>query len=126
MKFYRDVLDGPLYYIIALLAVILIMAIIGFLMERKKLFKEKENKIAHVDQDVAPIKEVEIEKNNDDAVLVQPPVDTAPKPKEVINFTPEVTEEVNGVDENALESVSTEIPVFEEVGNNEIKVEDNN
>lgn len=126
MKFYRDVLDGPLYYIVALVAVILIMAIIGFLMERKKLFKEKENKIAHVEKDVTPIKEVEIVKNNADVAPVETPVDNKPKPKEVIDFTPEVTEEATTINENGLESVSTEIPVFEEVGNNEIKVEDNN
>ena len=50
MEFYRDVLNGPLYYIAVVVSVILIMAIIGFLMERKKLYKEAVGKIAHVIQ----------------------------------------------------------------------------
>ena len=52
IKFFKDVLDGPLYFIIAILAIILIMAIIGFMMERKQKEIEAENKIAHVDRNV--------------------------------------------------------------------------
>lgn len=49
MKFFRDVLDGPLYIIVVVVAVILIMAIIGFILEKKKLAKEAQDKIATVD-----------------------------------------------------------------------------
>lgn len=49
MKFFRDVLDGPLYIIVVVVAVILIMAIIGFIMEKKKLAKEAQEKIATVE-----------------------------------------------------------------------------
>ncbi len=49
MKFFRDVLDGPLYIIVAIVAIILIMAIIGFILEKKKIAKEQEDKIATVD-----------------------------------------------------------------------------
>jgi len=48
IEFFRDVLDGPLYYIIAILAVIFIMAIIGFIMERKQQEKNQKGKIAFV------------------------------------------------------------------------------
>ena len=36
IKFFRDVLNGPLYIIVVLLSIILIMAIIGFMLERKQ------------------------------------------------------------------------------------------
>lgn len=48
IQFYRDILDGPLYIGITMLSIIFIMAIIGFLMERKKFEKEEKNKIAIV------------------------------------------------------------------------------
>lgn len=46
VEFFRDVLDGPLYIVTAVICVIFIMAIIGFLMERKKLEKEAKNRVA--------------------------------------------------------------------------------
>lgn len=49
MKFFRDVLDGPLYIIVAIISIILIMAILGFIMEKKKLAKEAQDKITTVD-----------------------------------------------------------------------------
>ena len=51
IKFFRDVLSGPLYYIIAILAIILIMAIIGFIMERKQREKADKGKIAFVSRE---------------------------------------------------------------------------
>lgn len=44
IHFFRDVLDGPLYLVIVIISIILIMAIIGFIMERKKLEKEEKDK----------------------------------------------------------------------------------
>ena len=68
IEFFRDVLDGPLYIAIVVLSIIFIMAIIGFLMERKKLEKEAKNKIAVVGtqnintpQEITPIPSVSIE-----------------------------------------------------------------
>jgi len=49
IEFFRDVLSGPLYIFTAILSIILIMAIIGFIMERKKLEKEEIERIAIVD-----------------------------------------------------------------------------
>lgn len=49
MEFFRDVLDGPIYIALVIVCVILIMAIIGFIMERKKLEKEANSKIIHVE-----------------------------------------------------------------------------
>lgn len=64
IEFFRDVLDGPLYIIILILSVIFIMAIIGFLMERKKLEKIEKDKLAVVSNEnvVSPIQPVFIEK----------------------------------------------------------------
>ena len=40
--FFANVLDGPLYYIVVIVSLIVIMAIIGFLMERNRIKQEKE------------------------------------------------------------------------------------
>ncbi len=63
IEFFRDVLDGPLYIVTTIISIIFIMAIIGFLMERKKLEKEKKQRIAVVanDSKITPIPPVEIE-----------------------------------------------------------------
>lgn len=53
IEFFRDALDGPLYYIIAILAVIFIMAIIGFIMERKQQEKNQKGKIAFVSREAS-------------------------------------------------------------------------
>lgn len=53
IKFFRDVLSGPLYYIIAIVAIIFIMAIIGFIMERKQKEKEEQGKVAFVSREVS-------------------------------------------------------------------------
>ncbi len=58
IKFFRDTLDGPLYYILAVICIFFIMAIIGFLMERKKLEKERKEKTAVIDQQI-PITPIE-------------------------------------------------------------------
>ena len=54
IEFFRDVLNGPLYYIVVVIAIILIMAIIGFIMERKQQEKEEKNKVAFVSREAAP------------------------------------------------------------------------
>ena len=63
INFFRDVLDGPLYIVIAILSVIFIMAIIGFLMERKKLEEDEKAKFAVVSDknEIPPIQPVNVE-----------------------------------------------------------------
>lgn len=51
--FYRDFLDGALYVVIALLALIFILAIIGFIMERLQLEKEEKNRVAVLQNEMA-------------------------------------------------------------------------
>ena len=46
IHFFRDILSGPLYIITSILSIIFIMAIIGFMMERKKLEAEKKAQVA--------------------------------------------------------------------------------
>lgn len=75
IEFFRDVLDGPLYIVVTILSTIFIMAIIGFLMERKKLEKEAKAKVAvvgapisDIPKEVTPITPVTIEKSENVAV----------------------------------------------------------
>ena len=48
ISFYRDFLDGTVYTVVALVAVVLILAIIGFMMEKIMAYKEEQAKIAYV------------------------------------------------------------------------------
>ena len=48
IEFIRDFFDGPVYIVVAIISVILIMAIIGYLMEKKQKADEAAGKIAHV------------------------------------------------------------------------------
>lgn len=64
IEFFRDFLDGPLYIVVVILSVFFIMAIIGYLMEKKKLEKEKNDQIAVVSTpEVTPIEPVSVENN---------------------------------------------------------------
>ena len=49
--FFRDFLDGPVYIIISILCIVFIMAIIGFMMERVQLEREKKNREAVLEDD---------------------------------------------------------------------------
>lgn len=71
IEFFRDVLDGPLYIITTILSIIFIMAIIGFLMERKKLEKEEKEKIAVIatPNEVQPIEPVTVEKEVETPII---------------------------------------------------------
>ena len=60
IEFFRDILDGPIYIIVAILSLIFIMAIIGFMMERNKLAKEEKARITYVNNKIdVPEKTVE-------------------------------------------------------------------
>ena len=91
IEFFRDVLNGPLYIVTTILSVIFIMAIIGFLMERKKLEKEYKEQVAVVSnkQNIPPINPVAIEK---EVVTNQIPV--------TINST------INNIDSNNISEVN--------------------
>ena len=52
VKFFRDVLSGPLYVIVLILSIILIMAIIGFILERKQREKAEKDKMVFVDRNI--------------------------------------------------------------------------
>ena len=60
IKFFRDVLNGPLYIVRVIISLILIMAIIGRLMEKKQKKEEAEGKIAHVGRQVKTVNNNEI------------------------------------------------------------------
>ena len=47
--FFRDILNGPLYIVTTIISVILIMAIIGYLMEKKKIDRDLKSKVAVIE-----------------------------------------------------------------------------
>lgn len=65
IHFFRDILDGPIYIVIVIISIILIMAIIGFMMERKRLEQEKKEKIVIISKEtpVTPMEPVNISMN---------------------------------------------------------------
>lgn len=101
IEFFRDVLDGPLYIITTIISIVLIMAIIGFIMERKKLEKEAKNKMAVIDTapEVTPIEPVTIEQEPEVTPVVA-------EPTPISNLTQEV--------ENTSQEVKTPVIVFED------------
>ncbi len=71
VEFFRDVLNGPLYIIVVILSIIFIMAIIGFIMERKQKEKETQDKVAFISRNQQPVNEVvkeEIPVNNEENI----------------------------------------------------------
>jgi len=61
IEFFRDFIDGPIYFVVVVICIILIMAIIGYLMEKKKLEQEEKNK--RVTLSVSPIEEVKVQEH---------------------------------------------------------------
>lgn len=57
VNFFRDVLNGPLYIVVVILSIIFIMAIIGFIMERKQKEKEAKGKVVFVSRNQQPAQE---------------------------------------------------------------------
>lgn len=100
ISFYRDFLDGTIYTVVALVAVVLILAIIGFMMEKIKSYKEEQAKIAYV-------RLKEVEQRGDTIVfdskvdrIVGTPVektedDIQESPSSAITLTPASTPESN-------------------------------
>jgi len=92
IEFFRDVLDGPLYIVITILSIIFIMAIIGFLMERKKLEKEAKSKIAVIPTtpEVTPIEPVTIQTETEPLQVTQNTETPVSNMVEEENFSNEV------------------------------------
>lgn len=101
VKFFRDVLDGPLYIVITVLSIIFIMAIIGFLMERKKLEKEAKAKIAVVS-------------NTEDVVTAIEPVSIQTEMEIPLVAPVEQTQTSNASNPNS-NLVGQDVPVSDEV-----------
>lgn len=102
IEFFRDKLDGPLYVIVALISLFLIVAIIGFIMERIKLQKEENEKVVHIEktpeQEVS-IEPVKIESTNIDLNKQE---EVKPVEDELILKEPVVSEEITEeVEENS-------------------------
>lgn len=100
IEFFRDVLNGPLYIVIVILSIIFIMAIIGFIIERKQLEKEKKASIAIVGNTVnTPIQPVSINEG-----IVNQPINTTEisNIEPVQNTTVSQTISVNPIDTNQV------------------------
>lgn len=71
INFFRDTLDGGLYYVVVVICLILIMAIIGFIMEKAKLAKEESMKIVVIaDSNGNPVSNQEVISNSNAATNV--------------------------------------------------------
>lgn len=99
IEFFRDILNGPLYIVTTIISVILIMAIIGYLMEKKKIERDLKSKVAVI----------ETPSSN--------PVDTI-TPIQPVTITKEASEEVSPIsnmeEENPSLEVKTPVIVFED------------
>ena len=103
IKFFRNTLSGPLYVIVAVLSIIFIMAIIGFIMERKKQEQEEEGRIAYI-KNAEPMEPVETKTvETSIPVVEQPKVDN--KVNETVPQQPE---------ENPSLIVETPVVVFDD------------
>lgn len=64
ISFFRDTLDGGLYYVVVVICLILIMAIIGFIMEKAKIAKEESEKtVVIADSNGVPVTDQEVVSN---------------------------------------------------------------
>lgn len=119
IEFFRDILDGPLYIGITIISIIFIMAIIGFLMERKKLEKEAKQKIAVV-ADTKPVTPVPPVTITQSAEILDKNVNTNPLVNEGAGAIDISSTSVNAisnnipVDSNSSVEVKTPVVVFDD------------
>ncbi len=73
IEFFRDTLDGPLYYVVLVIAIILIMAIIGYIIEKKQSEKKEQENIAVINNSTT---ETTITNNEPTIVPIAPVVET--------------------------------------------------
>ena len=117
IHFFRDILDGPLYLIVAVVCIILIMAIIGFIMERKKLEKEEKEKKVVVDgtTPIEPVRTREVVLNTNTLVKVETIPNPLTNPEEDIK-----REQTFTIDSSNVQVSETEVEESKE----EVKTED--
>ena len=117
IHFFRDILDGPLYLIVAVVCIILIMAIIGFIMERKKLEKEEKEKKVVVDgtTPIEPVRTREVVLNTNTLVKVETIPNPLTNPEEDMK-----REQTFTIDSSNVQVSETEVEESKE----EVKTED--
>ena len=98
IHFFRDIISGPLYIITSILSIIFIMAIIGFMMERKKLEAEKKAQVAVISK-----KEPNLETNIE------------PAPIEPVSVVIEKQQTIEPQPLNSINSVSNNLEVKDPV-----------
>lgn len=118
IHFFRDVLDGPLYLVLVVVCIILIMAIIGFIMEQKRLEKEEKEKIVVVNgtTPIEPVRTREVVLNTNTDINVE----TIPN-----SLTNPEVEEIKQEQSFTIDSSSNRVNETEDnVKIEEVKVED--
>ena len=119
IEFFRDVLAGPLYIIVALLSLVFIMAIIGFIMERKKNEKEEKDRIVYVNNSIDTLTPVET-KVEETLPNVDISNDTTIEKNDSNNFTiiqPVEEKTSNNIELNNNEIINNEIPQQPDLSN---------
>lgn len=82
IHFFRDVLDGPVYFVLFVVCIILIMSILGFIMERLKLQKEENDKRVVVGgtASIEPVRTREVILSTKEEPAVEPVQSINPEP----------------------------------------------
>ena len=82
IHFFRDVLDGPVYFVLFVVCIILIMSILGFIMERLKLQKEENDKRVVVGgtASIEPVRTREVILSTKEEPVVEPVQPINPEP----------------------------------------------
>lgn len=107
--FFRDFLDGPLYLVVAFFCLIFIMAILGFMMERKQLEKEEKNKMVVLNnQNNTPIYDVGSYEESIRQNSVNQTVSTPSENAQVVQPQSVIPNEV--LEKSASEGTNSKIP----------------
>ena len=111
--FFRDTLDGPLYIVVVIVAVILLFACIGYLAEKSINRKKEAARYAEVSQDTVVIKPVDEASAsatpNPTVVAVPPAMPEVPVTSQVVS-QPEITPSVNPTTVPVTPTVSVPTP----------------
>lgn len=119
VEFFRDVLSGPLYIVTSILSIIFIMAIIGFMMERKKLEKEQNEQIAHINRQQVPQNNIDTNPTMEE--LTETVAETMVDDQIFISNNIDNTQNIQIPNEEVVESIlNIEVP------NTDISVENSN
>lgn len=117
IEFFRDVLSGPVYIVVAILAVIFIMAIIGFLMERKKLEKEEKERIAIISNsnEVPPIEPVTVETESQTPIMTNEQVLNTTEEFQILNEQIQVEDTQQPIEEVSVSNLNNDANFYQEV-----------